>query len=556
MQELLHVAKGILGPLVLFGFVVFIHELGHFLVAKWCGVGVKKFAIGFGPKIFSRTWRGTEYSIRWIPLGGFVALKGMIEGLDDEEDGKEKETGEGQDRQEVEAGPSTDDARQGEEATEQEAQAQAERPTVVAEEQSFHVTEDLDALRNRNPLVKIAVFGAGVTLNYLTAIVFCFLLLWYGFPESVDLPTYIEKVPADSEWHDLGWRSGDRILEVRADAPGVDRSTSSTLRTWSDVMEATEEALAQDRGEADEQTTRSLWMRVARGDEAVWLPWSIDVLEREPEAFQPPRPPYVAAFTPNSPAHRARLVKENYSIGEPVQPYPTWEEMPSRSLEPEDRILAVGSGDRPSNMRRIQTWQQMVEVLRAHPDQPIFFAVERRNWDDSTERMLLTTVLERSDEDPDRGILGIYPGLPQKPERERLPFWQALAQAPGRTWYLTGQIVSQTARMFTRSFREIRRNVGGPVLIGILAYKSAQRGLDHYLNLFAVISIVLAVMNLLPIPVLDGGYILITLIEVVIRRPLPPKFLSGLLSVFMLLFLILFALIFLNDFMNWGLKML
>jgi regulator of sigma E protease len=76
---------GVLGALFLFGFAVLVHEFGHFVVAKLSGVGVTKFAIGFGPKIFAFTWRGTEYSVRWIPLGGFVALKGMIEGIEEGE---------------------------------------------------------------------------------------------------------------------------------------------------------------------------------------------------------------------------------------------------------------------------------------------------------------------------------------------------------------------------------------------------------------------------------------------------------------------------------------
>ena len=54
-----------------FAIMALVHELGHLITSKYFGINVKEFAIGFGPKLFSRTWRGTEYSIRIIPLGGF-----------------------------------------------------------------------------------------------------------------------------------------------------------------------------------------------------------------------------------------------------------------------------------------------------------------------------------------------------------------------------------------------------------------------------------------------------------------------------------------------------
>ncbi|MDE2506758.1 MAG: site-2 protease family protein, partial [Planctomycetota bacterium] len=65
------------------GFVIFVHELGHFLLAKWNGVKVEKFSIGFGPKLFGFTYGETEYVIAALPLGGFVKMLG--EAVEDEE---------------------------------------------------------------------------------------------------------------------------------------------------------------------------------------------------------------------------------------------------------------------------------------------------------------------------------------------------------------------------------------------------------------------------------------------------------------------------------------
>ena len=62
--------------IILLGILIFVHELGHFLVARMSGVGVQKFSLGFGPKIIGRTIGETEYVLSWIPLGGYVKLMG------------------------------------------------------------------------------------------------------------------------------------------------------------------------------------------------------------------------------------------------------------------------------------------------------------------------------------------------------------------------------------------------------------------------------------------------------------------------------------------------
>lgn len=78
---------GYLGILIVFGTIIIIHELGHFLVAKWSGMTVHEFSIGFGPILFSRISRGTRYSLRLLPLGGFVRIAGMEPGEEEEPNG-------------------------------------------------------------------------------------------------------------------------------------------------------------------------------------------------------------------------------------------------------------------------------------------------------------------------------------------------------------------------------------------------------------------------------------------------------------------------------------
>ena len=77
-MTILNVIYVIAAVLALFGAAIFIHEFGHFWVARKLGMKVEEFAVGFGPKIHSRKRDGIEYSIRWIPAGGFVKLPQMI----------------------------------------------------------------------------------------------------------------------------------------------------------------------------------------------------------------------------------------------------------------------------------------------------------------------------------------------------------------------------------------------------------------------------------------------------------------------------------------------
>ena len=70
--------------ILLFGFMIFFHELGHFATAKWAGVRVNEFSIGMGPKIISKTVGETAYSLRLLPIGGFVAMEGEDEESEDD----------------------------------------------------------------------------------------------------------------------------------------------------------------------------------------------------------------------------------------------------------------------------------------------------------------------------------------------------------------------------------------------------------------------------------------------------------------------------------------
>lgn len=155
------------------GIIIAIHEFGHFLAARLTGMRVKKFSIGFPPRIFTKQIGQTEFSLSWIPLGGYVQIAGMVDESMDSEG----------------------------------------------------ITGAPDEFMSKNPVQKIFVLSAGVMMNYLTAIIILIgLTLAVGIPE-VNSPTIgevIEGKPAAV----AGLASGDQIVEING----------QSVSTWEDVV--------------------------------------------------------------------------------------------------------------------------------------------------------------------------------------------------------------------------------------------------------------------------------------------------------------------------------
>jgi regulator of sigma E protease len=128
---------------------------------------------------------------------------------------------------------------------------------------------------------------------------------------------------------------------------------------------------------------------------------------------------------------------------------------------------------------------------------------------------------------------------------QTLTLGQAIGEGGRATVRNAGQIVRTVRGLF--SGRISGRTVGGPILIGQLAGESARMGLDVFLGYMALISINLAILNLLPVPVLDGGQFLFLAAEAVIRRPLPVKLRERLTTVGLVLIVLLMGLAFSND---------
>jgi regulator of sigma E protease len=443
----------VLALIVVLGVLIFVHEAGHFIAAKWAGIYVHRFSLGLGAPIPWLTFRRgeTEYSISWLPLGGYVKMASREEDI-------------------------------GSSALEGGAPA---------------VAVPLDRVFEAKPIWKrMVVILAGVTMNALFAwAVFTFLAYKNG--RQINTVTVVGRVvnemvpPEASALKQI--RPGTRIVRVNGDS----------VKSWDQIV-------------AGIANTPQPEVRIDLADgSTVVLPIHPDALEerlKAAQALQPFRAPVVGEVLPDKPAARA-------------------------GIQEGDTILEL-------NGHRVEQWYDLLELLQSSAGQEMSGVVSRGG------RRVSFTVHPYLDSIPGpdgkmREVRRIGVALGTGFISEKLTLGQAIVEGGRATLRASTQIIRTVRGLF--SGRISGRTVGGPILIGQLAGESARMGLDTFLGFMALISINLAILNLLPVPVLDGGQFLFLLAEAIIRRPLPVKLRERLTTVGLVLIVLLMGLAFSND---------
>ena len=443
----------ILSFLVVLGVLIFVHEAGHFMAAKWAGIYVHRFSLGLGSPIRWLTFqRGeTEYSVSWLPLGGYVKM-----------------------------------ASREEEAT-----------SAALEGPGSDAPVPPDRVFEAKPVWKrMIVILAGVTMNFLFAyLVYAGLAIRNGRQvlEETRVGAVVDSlIPAGAEAL-RSLRPGDRIASI----------AGMPVTSWNDVMGQLQNApgnvipMTLDDGRTLELSVHSDALR-----ERLYVS----------QAIQPWRPAVVDSVGPNTAASRA-------------------------GLQPGDSLLALDG-------QPITQWQDFQNLVQQRPKQPVTMLVARGGQQVELRTTTDTAVVPAGgDSTRTIGFLGIGGRLDVRTEE------YSLGQALAAGW-------RQTAESSTQIFRTVRglfsgrvagRELGGPILIGQLAGQATRLGLDALLGFMALISVNLAILNLLPIPVLDGGQFLFLLAEGVLRRPLSLKLRERLTAVGLVLILLLMVFAFSND---------
>ena len=399
--------------ILLFGAAIFVHEFGHYWVARRRGLKVLEFAIGFGPKIFGWKRNGIEYSVRWIPAGGYVKLPQMF-------------------------------------------------TSEVLEGGEQHGGETLPPV---SPLSKILVAFAGPFMNVVFAFAIAAVITVVGLPIPVN-PSIIGYVPPDSEEAKLGIQQGDQIVAIDGKRiKSWDQVQTTVVMARTNVLQVTLERAGQ------EQT----YQLKAHVNELVGL----KMLNLDPKEH-----PVVASVEPGHPAEQA-------------------------GLKVNDRFQSFAGVP-------IFSQEQLVDVIGKRAGQTSEAVMER------DQKRLTLVVTPKYDPETKRGRIGVRLTTPTIYE----------VQKPGPSpWAQVSEVWDMMANTFSALFHSKETGVGvkdlsGPV--GIITMLAVQVSIDFRLALkfLVLLNINLAILNLLPIPVLDGGHIMMSVIEKIRRRPMSLRFME------------------------------
>lgn len=411
---------------VALGILVSVHETGHFLAARLCGVRVEKFSIGFGKPILKFTRKEIEYRLGWIPLGGYVKMKG--EALDEEQ------------------------------------------------------TEETDSFRFTKWWKKIIIAFSGPLANLVLAIViFIFTFALPGRAE--DQYPVIGKSSPEFEFV---FEPGDSIVSIN-EVP---------VKGWYHFI-------------SHLSSTKNNHVKLKRDGHLLDMTTpAIDLVDFTSKVM-PLAPAVVGEVSPGMPAWRAGIMRG-------------------------DSIISINSVP-------VNDWYEMREMILNSSLDSVLVTLKRNNA--IQERSM---PLEQNPLVEGQRMIGITQSMPVSYRQVHTPV-QALEYGVKSTFGFIALNYAGLYKIITNP-KALKSSVGGPVMIYSLSSQSAKRGAASWLMFVAAISLVLMIMNLLPIPVLDGGHIIFALIQGVIGKPIPIKVQLVLQNIGVVLLLMLMVYAFYNDF--------
>ncbi|WP_343651571.1 RIP metalloprotease RseP [Herbaspirillum sp.] len=415
---------------VALGTLVVVHELGHYLVARWCGVKVLRFSVGMGRVIWSRRFGRdqTEWALSILPLGGYVKM-------------------------------------------------------LDAREQPLEDIPEADLKREftrQSVWRRIAIVAAGPIANFLLAILLFAGLYMHGVPEPVPV---LRAAAPQSAAYQAGLRAGDRITAING-AP---------VQVWSEVRWKLMQ-LVLEKADARVDVERANPAGSGKLLDTVTLRLgSIDSNELEGDflgklGLALARPPAVLGKIMDGPAKAA-------------------------GLQSGDRIIAIDAVP-------VQDGLAFVEKIRESAGKPLL--LEGQRGDRRFDFRVTPDTVEEGDSGKRIGRIKVE--VPLAPEMATVSDDPLTAVAKGaqRTWDTSVMTIKMIGKMIVGQVS--LKNITGPITIADYAGQTARVGLVSYLSFLAFISISLGVMNLLPIPVLDGGHLLYYALEILTGRPVSERF--------------------------------
>jgi regulator of sigma E protease len=498
--NILRVGLIVFEVLLIFNLLIIVHELGHFLAARWRGLHVDKFGVWFGRPILKRTIGGVEFSLGWIPAGGFVLLPQMA--------------------------------------------------TMEAVEGKAAVSgSDLPPIK---PLDKIIVAAAGPLFSFLLALLFATIVWIVGRPMAeADTTTIIGYVAPDVPAAKAGFKPGDKILEV--DGHPVTR--------FNGMVDSIGWYVVRSEG-------ATIPFKVQRGDQTL----TIDSGFERPETsgwerkslrqvgLQPAITPIVAKVAPDSEATKAGLEANDEIIdigGQKIyylkqisewaqqhsgQPLPLTVIRDGNRLhvdmQPGRLVISGVIENSPADVAKLQKGDKIIALN----DEQIYDIDAINQYVDANPDKVLTLTVRRGNQTV---AVRIRPAIPDRPITQDgkahpiIGFYTG-ESTDGITWDAGGKMTTAHISPLEQVFAGVEtitntigallspqsdiklQHLSGPVMIMRTYYLLFQSEFGWQLALWfsVVFNINLAIINLLPIPVLDGGHILLAILEAIRRRPL------------------------------------
>jgi regulator of sigma E protease len=400
---------------IIIAFLIFIHELGHLLAAKWANVKVENFSIGFGPKIFKFDIGETEYSLSLLPLGGYVKMQG-------------------------------------------------ESPNSSSTDKTIDSNRSYQNIPNYK---KQIILFAGPLMNLILP----FVLFPLIYINGVEIPKYLtdkviieEKLVLDNQ---IDLIENDEIISIN----------DITIKSWQDFYLID-----------DNKINQKVSIEILRGNKIKKLQLNLHQSDLK-NLIKPNFKPIIGDIMPNSLAEKNGIMID-------------------------DEILKI-------NNSNISSWANLVNYLKSSKEMVMVFIINRNNT------LITKEIVFKSSNNK---VLGISPKV--ETIKESLGFLDSIKKA-----YLKSietikliffGIMELLGKLFSTdsSAANIKDSLAGPIAIAKYSGAAAEKGINAVLQFTIIISINLGIINLLPIPLLDGGHIFLNSIEMITRRKINAKVLN------------------------------
>ena len=400
---------------IIIAFLIFIHELGHLLAAKWANVKVENFSIGFGPKIFKFNIGETEYSLSLLPLGGYVKMQG-------------------------------------------------ESPDSTSTDKIIDPNRSYQNIPNYK---KQIILFSGPLMNLILP----FVLFPLIYINGVEMPKYLtdkviigEKLVLDNQ---IDLIKNDEIVSIN----------DIKIKSWQDFYLID-----------DNKLNQKVSIEILRGNEIKKLQLNLYQSDLK-NLIKPNFKPVIGDIMPNSLAEKNGIMID-------------------------DEILKI-------NNSNISSWANLVNYLKSSKEMVMVFLINRNNT------LITKEIIFKSSNNK---VLGISPRV--ETIKESLGFLDSVKKSYLKSIETIKLIFFGIMELLEQLFSadssaaSIKDSLAGPIAIAKYSGAAAEKGINAVLQFTIIISINLGVINLLPIPLLDGGHIFLNSIEMLTRRKINAKVLN------------------------------